>query len=607
MNPCLWSTSGLRAWVWWVGCLLLCVVPFLSSWRSGPLSGMYLESGALLFALLTVAATLAVCRRTRPPLPRATWFWLALALALAVQARVMDLPYHSQSDLAAAVCVVLAGLSWAARVWVWRLGQRRAVQIFAWALLAGALLQSLVCVLQFTGHTAWLPGLLAAPSPANVYGQLAQRNHLGHYLMWGVLALCYLWHERRIGAWLALLFMLWLTGILGLVGSRTIMAYVIALGLALGFWRWRGGREANRLIVLVALAIGLVLFMQLALSPLIEWLGGAVFQSGAERMDSRFAQSGRRFEWQKAVLLIQAQPWFGYGWGGFAYHAFAETGAYPQGFRPYETQVLFTHSHNLVLELLVSLGGVGAALLAAAFVWVLWPLLRRPFSPASMILGLLMLVSLCHSMVEYPLWYVYFLAVFALFMALTPAAAGGDDRERAYYWLPLALCLALAAEVVRMGVEYQELLRANRKADTRTALIEQVADLKALRQRAYWLQYYVDMTLVHKANAEQAPLPSWGAAAADLAARYRPYSNTFVHAHYLAQAGREDAAAAWMARMAHYYPDMMPFFLMRAHNHPQGAGMVGALEAACTAYQAQTGKQLVCTPPTAASSAPESE
>ena len=582
--------------VWWLGCALLCTVPFLSSWRVGPLSGLYLESGALLFALFITAGTSAA-ERTHIPLPRAAWFWLLIALAIAVQARVMDLPYYSQSDLAAAIFIGLAALSWAARVWVLRLGQGRAVQIVAWALLAGVFLQSVVCLLQFAGHTAWLPGLLAAPSPTNIYGQLAQRNHLGHYLMWGVLALCYLWHERRLATVLVLLLLLWLTGVMGLVGSRTIMAYIIALGLALGFWRWRGGREANRLIGMVALAIGLVLLMQFALSPLIEWLGGASFQSGAERMgQSAFAQSGRRFEWQKAELLFRAQPWFGYGWGGFAYHGFAETGAYAHGFRGYETQVLFTHSHNLIWEWLVSLGAVGVGLLAAGLLYVLWPLLQRPFSPASMLLSLMLLVSLCHSMVEYPLWYVYFLAVFALLMALIPAEAPAVVRERRFYWLPLVLCLAMMAEVVRTGVDYQDLLRANRKPADRVAALEQIADLKALHKRAYWLRYYTDMVLVQKANNEHAPLPQWGEEAAAKAARYRPYSNTFVHALYLAQAGRNEEAAAWMGRMAHYYPGMMPFFLERARSHPQGAAMTAALEAACRDYNARSNQPLRCEP-----------
>lgn len=583
--------------VWWLGCALLCVVPFLSSWRTGPLSGMYLESGALLFALGVTAGTLAVFR-ARTPLPRAAWFWLVLALALAVQARVMDLPYFSQSDLAAAVCVGLAALSWTARVWVLRLGQDRAVRIVAWAVLAGALLQSAVCVLQFAGHTAWLPGLLAAPSPTNIYGQLAQRNHLGHYLMWGVLALCYLWHERRLGPVTAALLLLWLTGVMGLVGSRTIMAYIIAIGLALGFWRWRGGREANRLIAITALAVGLILLMQLVLSPVIEWLGGAVFQSGAERMGGGgFAGSGRRFEWEKAELLLRARPWFGYGWGGFAYHGFAETGAYPQGFRHYETQVLFTHSHNLIWEWLVSFGAVGTGLLVAGFLYAVWPLLRRPFSPASMILSLLLLVSLCHSMVEYPLWYVYFLAVFALFMALIPAVSPVGNRPRRFYWLPLVLCLAMMAEVVRMGIEYQALLAANRQPADRVAAIEQLSELKGLYRRAYWLRYYTDMVLVHKANSERAPLPQWGAEAAGRAARYRPYSNTFVHALYLAQSGRGEEAAAWMSRMAHYYPGMMPFFLERARSHPQGAEMVAALQAACREYAAGGGQTPACAAP----------
>lgn len=143
------------------------------------LAGLYLEGGALLFAAALTALT-ALTQQHAVRLPRAGVYWLLLALLLMIQARVMALPYASQSDMTAAIFVGLALLSWSARAWVLRIGQQQAVVILAWALLAGAYLQSLVGVLQFIGETSWLPGLLAGP------GSIKFSASWGSAIIWGI-------------------------------------------------------------------------------------------------------------------------------------------------------------------------------------------------------------------------------------------------------------------------------------------------------------------------------------------------------------------------------------------------------------------------------------
>ncbi|MCO6516007.1 MAG: pilin glycosylation ligase domain-containing protein, partial [Snodgrassella sp.] len=279
--PNIYRSSPL---IWWLGMLTLCIVPFMSSWRVGTLSSFYLESGTLFFVLCLAGLTV-LTRKTQFSLPATTIGLLLLAILLVLQARIMQLPYASQSDLTALVFMVLAILAWAARDWVIRIGQTQAVTILAMALVLGVWLQSLVCVLQFTGVTGWFPGILNGPGNYYIYGQLAQRNHLGHYLMWGVLALCFLWQQRRLPNWLVWSLLIWFTGVMGLIGSRTIIVYVLVIGLSLFFWRWRAGAAANRLLLMLATAIGLVLLFQLILSPLFEMLMHINFQSGTARLE----------------------------------------------------------------------------------------------------------------------------------------------------------------------------------------------------------------------------------------------------------------------------------------------------------------------------------
>ncbi|MDF7676754.1 Wzy polymerase domain-containing protein [Neisseriaceae bacterium ESL0693] len=583
---------------WWLGMLLICIVPFLSSLRVGTFSSFYLESGTLLCVIFLVMLTV-LTQNQREALPPASMVLLLFAVLLVLQARLMSLPYASQSDLSALLLVCLAALAWAARAWVVRIGQTEAVSIVAWAILIGTLLQSIVCVMQFTGTTSWIPGMLSGPGQHYVYGQLAQRNHLGHYLMWGVLSLCFLWHQRQLTAWLAVILLVWLTAILGLVGSRTIIAYVLVIGASLLFWRWRAGKAANRLILMMALAMVLVLLFQLVLSPLCAWLFHIDFQSGTARLEQGgFAQSGRHMEWHKAWLIFKTAPWFGHGWGSYAYQGFALEHVYPHDFRQYESKVLFTYCHNLILQLLAETGLVGLLMVAGGFLWVIWPYFKRGFNPAAVLMISMILVTLCHSMLEYPLWYGYFLTVFVLFVALTPLQR---QQQRVVFWSntrffkigwTITGMVAIAALLWQMCL-YQRLLSV--RSEQHILATEQVKKMQVLRQQMYFLQYYVDMAMIEKLDSAQVPLPEWGRQALQQAGRYRPYSNTFLRGIYLLEDGSIDKSKQWVNDMGHYYPTSLPSFLKSVQRQPSARILVPQIAQMCIDYQQKTGNSLNCT------------
>jgi hypothetical protein len=108
------------------------------------------------------------------------------------------------------------------------------------------------------------------------------------------------------------------------------------------------------------------------------------------------------------MALIAQQPLRGVGVGEFNF-AWTLT---PFGDRP---EALFDHSHNLALQIFVELGvPLGAVVLAL----LLWPLARvmwhawgsRQGADASARAAAFMLLLVgAHSLVEYPLWYAYFL------------------------------------------------------------------------------------------------------------------------------------------------------------------------------------------------------
>lgn len=583
--------------IWWAGMLAICIVPFMSSWRVGTLSSFYLDAGTLFFAIGLFGLTI-LTQKTRIRLPAATIGLILLAILLMLQARIIRLPYVSQSDLTALVFILFAALAWSARAWVVRIGQTEAVTILAFALVIGVLLQTIVCALQFVGVAGSIPGVLPGPGNYYIYGQLAQRNHLGHYLMWGVLALCFLWHQRRLSAWLAIPLLIWFTGVMGLIGSRTIIVYVVVIGFSLLFWRILAGKSSTRLLIMLAGGIVLVLLFQLILSPLFEWLWHISFQSGTSRLEQGgFVQSGRQMEWHKAWLIFKSAPWFGYGWGSYSYQGFAIENVYPLGFREYETSVLFTHCHNLILQLLAETGLVGFFIVVGNFIYTIWPYFRREFNPASILLVSLILVSLCHSMLEYPLWYGYFLAVFVLCISLTPVS----EKQQTAHAQPLCnktklflgiVALLTMALLFWQMILYQQfiLVRAN-KSLPRT---EQIVRMQHLRKRMYFMRYYIDMAIIEQLNAQYPDLPSWGKQAALLTGRYRPYSNTIVRGFYLSQEDKIAEAKQWFDHVSYYYPNTLPELLKKVNQQPKTVVMKPHLQQLCDRFNRQKPQSFKC-------------
>ncbi|STZ75409.1 PglL family O-oligosaccharyltransferase [Bergeriella denitrificans] len=578
----------------WIGFLWINVAPFLSLYRVGPLSSFYLESGSLLGALFLCAAA-AYCGLLRVRLPAAAVGFLLLAAFWWLQARVLHLTYPGMSDMVVGTFAVLALTAWACQGWMTRYGQTRVVSVFAGALLIGALLQAVIAFMQFKGWAGaeWFKGILAAGGKDGINGQLGQRNHLGHYLMWGILAAGWLAGMRKIPAWAGVWLLVLLTAVLGLVNSRTIFTYLMAVGMLLPFWRWYGGRESARVVRFMLLALILAALFQFGMAPLLDWLGAGGYQTAAERVaGGGFQGSARDIEWSKAWQAFQSAPWLGHGWNGFARQSFllhAETHTFSNNI----LSVLFTHSHNIVLQLLAETGLAGTLLAAACLAAALRPMLRRPATPASLLPLALLTVSLCHSMLEYPLWYIYFLTPFAVMLSLSPAADPAPAAAPRLRQLAGSVAtVVLAAGIVHLGWQYTELTRYSRQAKNETAAqaAEQTAGLRRIAEQSPMLRYYAELNLTRRADPADADVQPWAEQAAIDALSYRPYANAHQAGLYLYRKGETERGAQWMQAMYYYYPYQMPFYARKVRANAAFAPLLPKLLADCRAFAETPGR-----------------
>ena len=433
-------TSSFRAQPALVGSLALVAVAFpaLLAFNVPPSATLLNQASALVgwgvLALVLSATVPLHAGHRRDAVPSLATAAALLILALSALAADMVWGLPSPLALSSAGMILAAVVVLAVGVVVGRSTEQRDSLFlsFCLALFIAGVLSVLVALVQsFTPQ--WADGnWIARPAtPGRAGGNLRQPNHLSSLLVWSLAALACLheaWVERRRGARLATarVASLLVTGalILGVVltVSRTGMLCVLLLAV------W--GVVDRRLSRFTR-----VLLLLMPILYVLSWLlaaAGAQTFAGDSQIHGSDPSSSRFGIWANALSLIAQHPWLGVGWGEFNF-AWTLT---PFPGRP---GAFFDHTHNLPLQLLVELGIPLATLVMALLLWALWKAFaaaRRTASTDALTQrgALVMVLTMAvHSMLEYPLWYAYFLlpTAFALGICLGGLREHVEPRELA--------------------------------------------------------------------------------------------------------------------------------------------------------------------------------
>lgn len=397
-----------------LGLILAAALPPLLAFNQTPSATLYnqllaLAGWGLALVLLARAtpgwlnglrspAALALLLLLVAPLSAVIWRALPSSLGLGATAVI---------GTGLAVLLVAQGLS--------REQRALAAEALCWGLLAAGLASVAVSLVQVF-MPGWADGTVIARSgiPGRAVGNLRQPNHLASLMMWASVAAVFV-TERRGWRWLLapLLFACVFTVVLS--ASRTGF-----IGIAmLAVWGLVD-RQLSRPARLALLATPLMLGVSWWL--MAQWSAEGHAFGAASRLSEGAGSPSRLAILRDAWALTLANPWLGVGWGEFNV-AWSLT--------PFPTRpvAFFDHTHNLPSQLAVELGLPWAGAVLALLSWALWKAWRgaaRAGEDAPLRRAALMIVLTIalHSLLEYPLWYAYFLlpACFALGLAL-PADA----------------------------------------------------------------------------------------------------------------------------------------------------------------------------------------
>lgn len=397
--------------LWLIGLMFL--LPFVSLYHHLPIPSFY---GEWVAAALGLAAMLPLLRTTAwQPLqiPQIALVFLGLAAILAMQWMLGMLHSHQYALL------VLSYLTWAFFLVILgsylrrEFGWEKIATMLAWFLVVGGLINVAIVALQY----AMQSGLNIPFMPKlNGYGAVSQVNHFANYVALATASLIYLYAKGRFGLKVFALGLALFLSMLAFSGSRSSWLYltaftVLAVGLQVNAMRQRTGSTNMRSL----LRVSLVLLPAFAVVQLfIHFIvpDGLVVLATERLIESVNASStSQRWQlWQASWHLLMQSPWLGVGFGQMSWQSFLLLDAPVSA----NTPRIFDQSHNLFIHLLTEMG-IGAPLLVLAGV-VAW---LRGFKWRALnletwwLLGLLSVLGI-HSMLEYPLWYTYFLGITAM-------------------------------------------------------------------------------------------------------------------------------------------------------------------------------------------------
>lgn len=540
-----------HASLWLIG--LAWTLPFLQPYHRFPLTGFYSEWLALAIGL---AATLLLLRRESwepATIPAVALAPAALAAVLGLHAALGWSPYAAQPATAALY------LLWAALMVA--LGHTLRAQMtppvvaatLSWFLLAGAVLTAAVGLLQHFNLGTSFDSLIGRKISAQIYGNLGQPNHAASYLALGLVSAAYLHCAARLRGVLAAGYAALLLLVLVLTGSRSAWLYLVIACVAALLLRFvRKDTFSLKLVrIAPALLAGYILAHGVAALPFM-----AAGEGLATPMDRLFqvatGVNARLQLWGEGWAMFQQAPLMGAGWGWFSWNHFL----YGATASAVSAPGLYNNAHNLVIHLLAETGLTGAAIVvAAAAVWTT-DLKRTRLDPEYWWLLSLLGIIAAHSLLEYPLWYSYFLGMAAFLAGL------GSQR-------PLRLRRVLAARLAIGGViaagclhlafflasyrDFEQLVfspGAGRQA-TDAAFAEAVVTL----YREPLLVPYVELAIAYGVEVNEDHLPE-KMALLDRAAHFAPVSVvTYRQALLLALAGQRDAALTRLERALGVYPE----------------------------------------------------
>ncbi len=412
------QNQALNRCLIFIALIALFVIPELNNVHYDPQPQFWAEITA---AWAIVGLFVFVCfRYEKISLPSVTLPLFIFGLYMIIQPRLVNVEFPGLNYVTAIEMLICIILAISINTLKEHIGLVSLVTDLCYALLIGAILQTLIGLIQYTGTYNHFGSLIfydPSHPTTNIFGHFGQRNHYSHYICWATFGAIYLYHQRKIPNTFFYPLILWLSFSLTIAGSRSVFIYFgLALVISALYYIIKPNRAKRRWLKLVFISV-IALFAFEFFYPLVHqaFASHNNINSGLERIVSDSATGRRGIEWEKAWIVFKEYPLWGYGWNEFAkqsvllHHLFPNAAA---------NDGLFTNCHNLILQLLAETGIVGTLIVVTGILLAVYRIVKCSITVETIVLLCMLSTTLAHSMNEYPLWYMYFLAGLVTFLSV---------------------------------------------------------------------------------------------------------------------------------------------------------------------------------------------
>lgn len=429
---------------------LMLILPFMFPYHPNPIPTFYMEWLAALFAFLAFIPLLNKNAWPAYQVPAIILLPLAMLGVMALQYAVLDIAYWQHYLLVAQYVVFAALMMLLGTMLKQTIGFDKTMQGIAIALLISGLLSSLVVALDLSN--IHLGGWVVKNKGIGAIANIGQQNHLASLLALALASLAYLFVKQRVKAWLAWPLFIILLSSLALTGSRSAWLFVGLTTLSALLYQYVQAKSkqvetnnsshplvSHRRVWLFLLLPVLFYVVQIGLPHLPS---KKPLQTTNQRM-VQLAQtegSARLNIYKASWAVYTTNPLLGTGFGHMAGVDLNQANLVPQ------LKSANGQAHNILLQLLAESGIVGAGLFLLLMLAFLWRVRSAPLSPERWLWWLMLGIIGTHAMLEYPLWYIFFLAIAALLLG------AGDLRlvDISRYRIQVALALISALWLVSL-------------------------------------------------------------------------------------------------------------------------------------------------------------
>jgi len=394
---------------------LMWALPFLYYYHAYPITTFYQEWGAALLGVCALPLLLTARYWQAPQVPRIVLLPIGLMLVMLVQFIIGRISYFDHLLLLSLYFLFSALLMMLGQRLREELGLPLVALVLASFLLIGAEIDTLAGIIQHYRWDTFLNSVVTVKTTYAVYGNTAQPNHFANFIALGLISLGLLYHRLSLRTWQVLLLAAPMLFVLVLSGSRSAWLYLtFALALA---WLWQRRAPVLRPLMFYTLVLwcGFLLMHFVVQIPFIEGATGSI--TSAERLFGEAGSGSVRFHlWREAGLIFAKFPLLGAGFGQFAYeHLQLAASLQNTGITG-----LYNNAHNIVLQIAAEAGLAGViVLLGALGMWIWQSIMREACFTVEHWWGFTVLAVLgIHSLLEYPLWYLYFITIAALLLGL---------------------------------------------------------------------------------------------------------------------------------------------------------------------------------------------